>query len=93
MFPSFSNNFWFKWKWICDVCIFDELPRNVDPIISDDDDDNADIDQPFYIEYDDPSAILKKLNSENSTGLNFGHLNVCSLLKNLDEIKQFLKYE
>ena len=71
--------------------MFDELPRNFDPIISDDDDDNVDMDQPFNIDYNDPSVIFKKLNSDNSTGLNFGHLNVCSLLKNLDEIKQLLQ--
>ena len=69
--------------WICNLCIFKELPTYIC---------ESDVRKPKEnspkFEYDDVDHIFNKLN--RICGITIAHLNVSSLIKNFDEIQQIL---
>ena len=72
--------------WFCDICLFKQLPFNVE-----EDDTVAKI--PCVpanntFNYDDITYTYERLNEFN--GLKIGHLNVCTIIKNLEEIESIL---
>lgn len=79
--------------WICNACLMNELPKNIDVLNCDNDEGSVSqenvIDQSLTISHHDPEVIFQHINTH--PGLNIAHLNVCSLLKNLDEIRFILK--
>ena len=79
-------------NWICDLCLLNELPQitflSNDVENSEISHSRSDVQSP-KISYRDPEIIFNRMNTQH--GLNIGHLNVCSLPRNLDEIKHILK--
>ena len=72
--------------WICSHCLFSELPFQEE---EDDHVDDIDIDKEnsvnSEINFDAVCSELKSI-----SGISIAHLNVCSLLKNIDEIRLLL---
>ena len=76
-------------NWICDTCIFQELPQNV----SFSDAENGQqiqstVNEYEYINVKDAFESIRSL-----SGINIAHLNICSLIKNIDEIRHILTNE
>ena len=69
--------------WICDICLYKELPFH-DADIPNDTDEHPNT----VVQYDSITKIYQNLN--NFKGLSIGHLNICTLLRNVDEIHAIL---
>ena len=73
-------------NWTCDICLFKELPQTVH--FNEIDTYDPSQHRVDGYKYDSVENTFDKLKS--SSGINIAHLNVCSLLKNIDEVKHIL---
>ena len=72
--------------WFCDVCLFKQLPFNPEEDVTIASKPCVPSHNTFH--YDDIIDIYERLNTFN--GLKIGHLNVCTLIKNIEEIESIL---
>ena len=100
-FPSGEAAFDVECDWTCEQCVFKELPFHIDDDddvhetidLADNNNDGSNLSQIYQTEsHSYNSTVEEQFKSLSSlTGCKIAHLNVLSLLKNIDELKLMLR--